>query len=137
MPAYLSALLQQTADNLERMQQVIARSEDGRGDLQGVMGTLNQRLGALGDRLARDSETVERLLIAQQELLRQLAQRQETPAIDAASRDHIRNVDLQLGRMLEELSRGRTELSRELRNEIKLVARTIAIVAGEPGMVRD
>ena len=44
---------------------------------------------------------------------------------------------MQLGRLTEEVARGRVELSRELRNEIKLVARTIAIVAGEPQVVGD
>ena len=57
--------------------------------------------------------------------------------IDQTTRDHIRNTDLQLGRLVDEVGRGRVELSRELRNEIKLVARTIAIVAGEPQAVGD
>ena len=56
---------------------------------------------------------------------------------ELASRDHIRNTDVQLGRLTEEVARGRVELSRELRNEIKLVARTIAIVAGEPQAAGD
>jgi hypothetical protein len=69
--------------------------------------------------------------------VRQLAHRADGPALDASTRDHIRNTDVQLGRLLEEMVRGRGEISRELRNEIKLVARTIAIAAGEPQMARD
>lgn len=137
LPAYVSAMLQQTADNMDRLQQLIARGEDGRGELTSVIGVLGQRLGALDDRLQRDQGMVERLLAGQQEMLRHLAQRSEGAGIDPASREHIRNTDLQLGRVLDELGRGRTEMSRELRNEIKLVARTIAIVAGEPQAVKD
>ena len=105
--------------------------------MQGAIGTLSNRLAALSDRLTRDQDLVERLLASQQEMLRQLAQRPETPALDANTREHIRNTDVQLGRLIEEIGRGRAELSRELRSEIKLVARTIAIVAGEPEVVRD
>jgi hypothetical protein len=137
MPAYVSAMLQQTADNLDRVQNLLARSEDSRGDLQGAIGTLSNRLAALSERLVRDQDMVERLLASQQEMLRQLAQRPDAPVLDANTREHIRNTDVQLGRLIEEIGRGRAELSRELRNEIKLVARTIAIVAGEPEVVRD
>ena len=74
---------------------------------------------------------------SQQALVQHLAQRADTGGLDQTTRDHIRNTDIQLGRLIDELSRGRAELSRELRNEIKLVARTIAIVAGEPQAAGD
>jgi hypothetical protein len=144
IPAYVAAMLQQTADNLDRLQHLLTRSEENRGDLQAAVGTLSQRLAALSDRLAQDQDLTERLLAGQQEMLRQLAAQaraevphQPPPALDHATREHIRNTDVQLGRLIEEMTRGRHELSRELRNEIKLVARTIAIVAGEPEVVRD
>ena len=137
LPAYLSALLQQTADNLDRLQQVIGRGENDRGALQGSLNQLNQNLATLGDRLGREQDMLERMVGSQQALLQHLAQRGEAGGLDQASRDHIRNTDVQLGRLTEEVARGRVELSRELRNEIKLVARTIAIVAGEPQVVGD
>jgi hypothetical protein len=137
LPAYLSALLQQTADNLDRLQQVIARSENERAVLQGSMNQLNQNLSSLSDRLGREQELLERMVGSQQTLVQHLTTRGDSAALDPATRDHIRNTDVQLGRVLEELARGRHELSRELRSEIKLVARTIAIVAGEPQVVGD
>jgi hypothetical protein len=132
LPAYMSALLQQTADNLDRLQQVIGRSESERPVLQGTMNQLNQNLASLSDRLSREQDMLERMVGNQQALVQHLAQRGDGGGLDQATRDHIRNTDVQLGRLLEEMARGRVELSRELRNEIKLVARTIAIVAGEP-----
>jgi hypothetical protein len=66
-----------------------------------------------------------------------MAQRADAGGLDQVTRDHIRNTDIQLGRLTDEIARGRVELSRELRNEIKLVARTIAIVAGDPQAVGD
>lgn len=137
LPAYMSALLQQTADNLDGLQQAMVRSEGERNMLQGSLGQLNQNLAALGDRLGREQDMLERMVGSQQALLQHLAQRGDGGGLDQRTRDHIRNTDAQLGRVLEELTRGRAELSRELRNEIKLVARTIAIVAGEPQAVGD
>ena len=137
LPAYLSALLQQTADNIDRLQQVVGRGEQERGALQAMVNQLNHNLAALADRLGRDQDMLDRMLGSQQQLVQHLAQRADTGGLDQTTRDHIRNTDLQLGRLLDELARGRVELSRELRNEIKLVARTIAIVAGEPQVVGD
>lgn len=137
LPAYLSALLQQTADNIDRLQQVVGRGEQERGALQAMVNQLNHNLAALADRLGRDQDMLERMVGSQQALVQHLAQRADTGGLDQTTRDHIRNTDLQLGRLLDELARGRVELSRELRNEIKLVARTIAIVAGEPQAVGD
>jgi hypothetical protein len=45
---------------------------------------------------------------------------------DEASRDHIRNLDVYVTRLLEEAINGRQQLANELRSEIKLLARTIA-----------
>jgi hypothetical protein len=137
LPAYLSALLQQTADNIDRLQQVVGRGEQERGALQVTINQLNQNLAALADRLGRDRDLVDRVVGSQQALVQHLTQRADAGGLDQTTRDHIRNTDLQLGRLLDELARGRIELSRELRNEIKLVARTIAIVAGEPQVVGD
>ena len=137
LPAYLSALLQQTADNIDRLQQIVGRGETERGALQGTIVQLNQSLAAIGDRLGRDRDLLERVVASQQTLVQHLAQRADMGGLDEATRNHIRNTDVQLGRLIDELSRGRAELSRELRNEIKLVARTIAIVAGEPQVTGD
>ena len=137
LPAYLSALLQQTADNIDRLQQIVGRGETERGALQGTIVQLNQSLAAIGDRLGRDRDLLERVVASQQTLVQHLAQRADMGGLDEATRNHIRNTDVQLGRLIDELSCGRAELSRELRNEIKLVARTIAIVAGEPQVTGD
>ena len=137
LPAYLSALLQQTADNIDRLQQVVGRGEAERGALQGTIAQLNQNLASLADRLGRDQDLLERMVGSQQALVQHMAQRADAGGLDQTTRDHIRNTDIQLSRLIEEMGRGRAELSRELRNEIKLVARTIAIVAGEPQAVGD
>ena len=45
--------------------------------------------------------------------------------------NHIRSIEVQTSRILEELSNGREELVGEIRSEIRLLARTIAALAEE------
>ena len=51
--------------------------------------------------------------------------------IDDASRAHIRNLDVHLGRMLEDTTQGRAQIIQDVRSEIRLLARTIAALAEE------
>jgi len=41
----------------------------------------------------------------------------------------IRNIDIHLARLLEEMSTGRNEMVAELRNEIRVLSRTLAAIA--------
>jgi len=46
--------------------------------------------------------------------------------LDEATQAHIRNLDIYVARLLEEISAGRDDLIGQVRSEIKLLARTIA-----------
>ncbi len=46
--------------------------------------------------------------------------------MDESTRTHIRNLDVYVARMLEDIGSGREEIVQQLRSEIKLLARTIA-----------
>ena len=46
--------------------------------------------------------------------------------LDEATQKHIRNIDLHLERLLKETSTGRNDIIKQMRSEIKLLARTIA-----------
>lgn len=51
--------------------------------------------------------------------------------MDEATRTHIRNLDVYVARLLEEIAAGRDDIIQQLRSEIKLLARTIAALANE------
>jgi hypothetical protein len=57
------------------------------------------------------------------------AQAQDASGLDNASRNHLRNLDVYMGRLLEETVEGRNQLIQEFRSEIKMLARTLAAVA--------
>jgi hypothetical protein len=132
VPVYVQALLEQTAENLEGLQRTLARGEEGRmAANQAVIG-LTERLGQLTDQMRASQQLLLRMAEGQQELrpvLARLADAQTTGALDDATRAHIRNLELYMARLLEEMIQGRNQVSGEIRSEIKLLARTIAALA--------
>ena len=136
LPAYVTGLLQQTAESLDRLQALMARGEDGRAQLHAVLHQLTERLALLGEGMQREQELLARLAEGQAAIARELA-RPAAGLADEQIRSHIRNLDLQLGRLVEELGRGHNELAREIKHELRVVARTVAAAAGQPVLVKD
>jgi hypothetical protein len=136
LPAYLQGLLQQSAENIEQLRLAVERSDHARSDLNATLAMLGDRLGQLHDQLRHDHEALSRLTQAQHDMQQALG-RGGTITLDEATREHIRSTDQKLSRLIEEVAYGREETTRELKNEIKLVSRTIAIAAGEPQSLRS
>ena len=136
VPAYVQALLEQTAESLENLQRTLARGEDGRIRANDNMLALTEKLGMLTDQMRAEQNLMVKLAENQMALQPVLARLAEVSApgqsmLDDATRDHIRNLDVYLARLLEESAAGRDRIIGELRSEIKLLARTIAALAEE------
>jgi hypothetical protein len=130
VPAYVQALLEQTAENLESLQRAVARSEENQSSIHSGLIALTERLSALGDQIATEQALLGRLIGSQEELRPIVARLVEGDSgIDEATRNHIRNMDVYLARLLDESVQGRSQMTHELRSEIKMVARTIAAAA--------
>jgi len=136
IPAYIQALLEQTADSLDNLQRTMARGEEGRIQANSNFQALAERLGTLTDQMRTEQQLMMTLAETQSEIRPMLARLTELASaggfgIDEASRYHLRNVDLQMNRLLEELTTGRQVSVQEIRSEIRMVARTIAAIAEE------
>jgi hypothetical protein len=130
VPAYVQALLEQTAENLESLQRAVARSEENQSSIHSGLVALTERLSALGDQIGTEQALLGRLIGSQEELRPIVARLVEADSgIDEATRNHIRNMDVYLARLLDESVQGRSQMTHELRSEIKMVARTIAAAA--------
>lgn len=135
MPAYVQALLEQSAENMEELQRILARNEEGRAQANQAVMSLTERLSVLADQMRASQVVMQRMAEAQAQLqpaIARMAEAQAHGAIDDATRGHIRNQELYLARLLEEVSQGRVQATAEIRNEIKVLARTIAALADEP-----
>ena len=135
VPAYIQALLEQTADSLDQMQRILASSEDNRGQLNAQLLSLNERLVSFTEQMRTERQLMLRLAESQLELRPVMTKLVDAMGqggmggMDDASRAHLRNLELYAGRLLEESGVGRAQMVQEIRNEIRLLARTIAATA--------
>lgn len=135
VPAYVQALLEQTAESLESLQRTLARGEESRISANATLGTLGTQLSALVDTVRTEQQLMRALAEAHIEMkpiLAKLAEGAGRAGIDDATRAHIRNLDAHVARLVEDVHNGRDEVIAQVRNEIKLLARTIAAI-GEGG----
>lgn len=129
--AYMTALMEQTADGIDKLTRTLGRGDDGRVQLQTSMTEVAEAIAALGDKLAADRAQSLSDSKALATAIEQLAAKdggalEPVPALDEASKGHIRNVDVGIKRLIEEQARQNEMLVDELRAELKLLARTIA-----------
>ncbi len=132
VPAYIQALLEKTADSLERLERTMGKAETNRGATDRHMLELTEKLSALGDQMRSEQHLLVKLAEAQAELKPVLGKLAETVGGDPAIRQAVRNMDKTLTRVAEEASSGRAQTLEELRGEIRLLARTVAAASGQP-----
>ena len=136
VPAYIQALLEQTADSLDNLQRIMARGEENRSSLDQDLAALAERMALLTDQMRSEQQVLRRLVETQDDLrpvLQKLADKapESGGGVDDLTRDHIRSMDHRLERIASEIGKGRSENVTEMRNEIRLLARTIAALAEE------
>ena len=131
----MQALLERTADSLESLERTLARGEDGRQAANAGLLALNDRLATLADQMRVEQQVMLRLAEGQTELRPVIARLAEGLAglgIDEPTRAHIRNLDAYVARLIEDTIAGREEVLRQVRGDIKLLARTLAARADAP-----
>ena len=133
--AYVEALLGQTAESLDDLRRLVARSEEGRRETQQALARTGDRLHELADRLEGLGAAVER----QQHILSTMLDREDTmaPALqaltatlanppgDVEARRHLVQIERQLERLATATSGGQADLVKELRAELRLLGRTL------------
>ena len=135
MPAYLHALLEQTADSLENLQRILVRSEESRTGANAALTAMTDRLSTLSEHMRAGQVLMVRLAENQMELkpsLERLATVAENSlGQDDVLRTHLRNIEAYMARLAEDVAEGRAQSVQEIRGEIRLLARTIAALAEE------
>jgi len=131
IPAFIQALLEQTADGLENLQRVIARSEESRIDANQKLVQLGEAVAALAGTIRTEQNLMLKLAEGQQELRPVLTKISELGGSGAMPTEHFRTLEGLVGRIADEMSSGREETVKEIRTEIRLLARTIAALAEE------
>lgn len=137
VPAYIQALLEQTADSLENLQRILARSEESRIGANNTLPSLIDRLTTLSEHMRAGQMLMVKLAENQMELKPSLdrltAVAENSMGQDDVLRTHLRNIEAYMARISEDLPEGRAQTVLELRSEIRLLARTIAAFTDDNG----
>jgi hypothetical protein len=130
IPAYVEALLDKTADSLEGLQRILSRGEEDRTMMREQLLQLTARLADLTDQIRGEQQLIKGLARQHQDLqpvISRLAAAAETGlGMDDTLRAHFRSMDLNLQRLAEEGGAERRQLAEDIRNELRLMTRTIA-----------
>ena len=131
IPAYVQALLEQTAENLDGLQGVLARAEDGRHAHNQTMATLSDRIGGLTELLRANQQLMLRVAEAQSALAPALNRLADPAGAEANGGQELRSIERLLQRLIAETDQGRTQSTAELRNELRVLTRTVAAASGQ------
>jgi hypothetical protein len=135
VPAYIQALLEQTADSLENLQRILARSEESRIGAANTVSGLIDRLSTLSEHMKAGQMLMLRLAENQMELKPSLARlasvAENSLGQDDVLRNHLRNIEAYMARLSEDIVEGRAQSVADLRAEIRLLARTIAALSDD------
>ncbi len=130
--AYLTALMEQSAESLEALQRTIRTSEDGRRETNDAILGLSERLAQFADQMKADRDAILTIREGQASLsaaLEKLGDSLATGSLDEASREHLRNMDVHLKRLTDNETRSRDDFTDVLRSEFRLLSRTIGALA--------
>ena len=124
----VAGVLDHMAQQMESLQQMFARSNESRN-------IVDDKLGKLADSVERVAERIEastpsttamlRVAEGQERLIEAIENRDSGEGLDAESRMRLRSIDVQMLRILEEISAGRQESMAELRTDLSAIARAL------------
>ncbi|HUZ64766.1 MAG TPA: flagellar motor protein MotA [Acetobacteraceae bacterium] len=131
VPIYVQALLEQTAENMEGLQTILGRGEESRGHANQTLLQLAEKLSSFSDTMRANQQLMLRIAETQSVLgpaLQRLGEH-SVPRSDEVAHAHLRNIEVALQRLLAESEQGRVQSTAELRNDLRILTRTIAALA--------
>jgi len=132
VPVYVQALLEQTAENMENLQRILQRGEDGRAQANQAVMALTEHIATLADTMRTSQQLMLRLAESQASIgpaLQRLSEQRRDQGFEDAARGHLRNIELFLQRLLADAEQGRAQSTAELRNDLRILTRTVAALA--------
>lgn len=129
VPAYIEALLEKTADSLDSLERIMARGEDDKGRMREQLLQLTTRLTELTDQISAEQLIIKNLARQQHDLhplMGRLAEAIESNvANEEALRGYLRTQEASLQRVMQASATAQRELLDELRQELRLMTRTL------------
>ena len=124
-----AGVLDSMSEQMHALQDMFAQSDASRGEVDRKLGQLVEVIGQMNDRIDQtDSLTaaLDRVALGQETLIELIRSQGPGEGIDAESRMRLRSIDVQMLRILEEISAGRQESLAELRKDIELLVKALS-----------
>lgn len=124
----ITGVMDHMAEQMERLQEMFAHSDASRVEIDEKLGRLADAIVDMNMRMDRDdgaTEALERVASGQEQLLDVFQSQVPGEGIDAESRMRLRSIDVQMLRILEEISAGRQESMAEIRKDIDTLVRAV------------
>jgi hypothetical protein len=124
----ITAVLDQMAEQMEALQTMFTKSDEGRAVVDHKLGALVESIQDMNRRQAETesvSGALDRVAEGQNALLEHMQSQGVGDGIDPESRMRLRSIDVQMLRILEELSAGRQESMAELRKDIDILVKAL------------
>lgn len=129
----LGEVLEHMAEQMDQLQAMFTKAEESRSRVEDHVGALTQSVQALTGQLSAEAggtEAAARLVESQDRLIEALNQKTGGEGgVDAESRMRLRSIDVQMLRILEEISAGRQDTMAELRTDLSSLTRAITQLA--------
>ena len=135
----MSGVIDHLAEQMEALQLMFTQTDINRTQVDERLGELASAMNRLAQRMETDTsaEALGRIASSQERLFVKLAEQAAGEGTDAESRMRLRSIDVQMLRILEEISAGRQETMAELRTDIAELTRAIRQSRSSRDAVRD
>lgn len=124
----MSGVLDHMAEQMEGLRQMFMLSDDSRGEVDRKLGDLVDAIREMNSRQEQNESiaaALERVAAGQETLAEVMREKGTEEGLDAESRMRLRSIDVQMLRILEEISAGRQESLAELRKDIDLLVKAM------------
>ncbi len=131
--AVLTPVLDTMAEQMDALQDMFTAQEEDRAEVSAKLGQLVDVIGDMNQRQAQSegvTAALERVALGQDALLDHMREHGAGEGIDAESRMRLRSMDVQLLRILEEISAGRQDSMNELRKDFELLVKALTLPRG-------
>jgi len=137
----MAGVIDHMTEQMESLQQMYTQSDVSRSGVDEKLGKLADAVDRMTTRMQGAdpaNQALERVAAGQERLIATLETQGSGEGIDAESRMRLRSIDVQMLRILEEISAGRQETMAELRKDISLLAKAVSVNrTTEPRRIRN
>jgi hypothetical protein len=121
----MAGVVDHMSEQMDELQQLFMQSDQSRSEVTDTLNTLAASIERMAQRMEGSdpaSAAMERVAAGQERLIALIEMQGQGDGIDAESRMRLRSIDVQMLRILEEISAGRQESMAELRMDINRLA---------------